>query len=123
MVPVRDPMYNTAHPERDATERSNFVHEKDRVALADKLTNAGNNAFLATKRSWEMLTISRTYFDRAIDGHRKALANLNIENIEAVYLTSILVSFSALFTLSESEEDSTLPSLDPRQWLRLARGM
>ena len=90
--------------------------------LATKLSNSGNNAYLAAKRSHEMLSVSRMYFDRAIDGHRKALANLSVENIEAVYITSIMVSFHALFVLSESEDDSTLPSLDPIQWLRLAKG-
>lgn len=90
--------------------------------LAFNISNSGNNAYLAAKRGHEMLAISRMYFDRAIDGHRRALANLSVENIEAVYLTSILVSFHSLFVLSESEEDSTLPSLDPIQWLRLAKG-
>lgn len=79
-------------------------------------------AYLASKRSRNMLNISRMYFDRAIDGHRKALDNLTVENIEAVYIISVLVSFYALFVLSESEEDSTLPSLDPIQWMQLAKG-
>lgn len=51
--------------------------------ISSRVTNAGNNAYLAAKRSHEMLTASRMYFDRAIDGHRKALATLSIENIEA----------------------------------------
>jgi hypothetical protein len=89
---------------------------------ANKISNAGNNAWLASKRSHEMLTVSRFYFDRAIDGHRKALSDLTVENIEAVYLTSILVSFLAVFVLSESDEDSTLPYVDPLQWMRLAKG-
>lgn len=69
-----------------------------------------------------MLTVSRFYFDRAIEGHRRALDDLSVENIESVYMTSILVSFFAVFVLSEREEDSTLPSLDPLQWMRLAKG-
>lgn len=121
MVPIRDPLYNPAHPSRDVSERWSLTDD-EKANIANSVTNAGNNAYLATKRSWEMLTVSRVYFDRAIDGHRKALASLTVENIEAVYLASILVSFCALFTLSESESDTTLPSLDPRQWLRLARG-
>ncbi|KAK3708964.1 hypothetical protein LTR37_011128 [Vermiconidia calcicola] len=87
-----------------------------------KINSAGNHSYLATKRSHDMLHVSRIYFDRAIDGHRKALEDLTVENIEAVYCTSVLVSFHALFVLSESEEDSTLPSLDPVQWLRLGKG-
>ena len=40
----------------------------------------------------------------------------------SVYLTSILVSFYALFVCSESDEDPTLPYSDPIQWLRVAKG-
>ena len=116
-------MYNPSHPEKDLTDHWRLFDENniDRN-FAYKVNNSGNNAYLAAKRSHEMLGVSRMYFDRAIDGHRKALADLSVENIEAVYLTSILVSFHALFVLGESEEDSTLPSLDPIQWLRLAKG-
>lgn len=39
-----------------------------------------------------------------------------------VYVTSILVADYALFVCSESDEDSTLPSPDPVQWLRVSRG-
>ena len=122
VVEIRNPMYNPAHPDRSLTDRWKLPHLGVDQALATKVTNAGNNDYLASRRSQEMLNISRMYFDRAIDGHRKALANLSAENIEAIYVTSILVSFHALFVLSESEEDSTLPSLDPIQWLRLAKG-
>ena len=69
-----------------------------------------------------MLVNARVYFDRAIDGHRRGLSALTRENVEAVYITSILVSFHALFTLSDSYEDRTLPTLDPVVWLRLADG-
>lgn len=69
-----------------------------------------------------MLVNARMYFDRAIDGHRKGLSALTRENVEAVYISSILVSFHALFTLSDSYEDRTLPTLDPVVWLRLADG-
>lgn len=69
-----------------------------------------------------MLINARVYFDRAIDGHQRGLSALTRENVEAVYITSILVSFHALFTLSDSYEDRTLPTLDPVVWLRLADG-
>lgn len=69
-----------------------------------------------------MLITARIYFDRAIDGHRRGLSALTRENVEAVYITSILVSYHALFTLSDSDEDRTLPTLDPVVWLRLADG-
>ncbi|KAK6388935.1 hypothetical protein LTR65_007216 [Meristemomyces frigidus] len=79
-------------------------------------------ALVAAKRSHDMIIISRQYFDRAIDRHRKALANLTVDNIESVYMTSVLVAFNALFMLGEDEKDPTLPALDPILWLRLASG-
>lgn len=90
--------------------------------FSKQVTSSGNKAWLNTKCRDQMLTVSRFYFDRAIEGHRKALDDLSVENIESVYMTSILVSFHAVFVLSESEEDTTLPSLDPLQWMRLAKG-
>lgn len=59
------------------------VEKVNERLLATRVNNAGNNAYLAAKRSHEMLTASRMYFDRAIDGHRRALTNLSVENIEA----------------------------------------
>ena len=85
-------MQHPSHPERDLTDRWTLWDIGGRTKLSgtdlekiisSKISNAGNNAFLAAKRSHEMLTVSRMYFDRAIDGHRKALANLSVENIEA----------------------------------------
>lgn len=40
----------------------------------------------------------------------------------SVYITSILVSFYALFVCSESDEDPSIPASDPIQWLRVAKG-
>ena len=96
VVPIRDPIYNPAHPERDLTDRwslkdisARWELQRDELRtmsekqISSRITNAGNNAYLAAKRSHEMLTASRMYFDRALDGHRKALVDLSIENIEA----------------------------------------
>ena len=96
MVPIRNPIYDPAHPERNLTDRWSLqdisgrwkldgleIQQLNEHALSSTVSNAGNNAYLAAKRSHEMLTASRMYFDRAIDGHRKALANLSVENIEA----------------------------------------
>nr|POE93306.1 hypothetical protein CFP56_19318 [Quercus suber] len=75
------------------------------------------------QRTAEMLTVSHVYFDRAIEGHRQALLNLSISNIEAVYLTSIIVSFHALFELGGSEiDEGENVSSDPGLWVRLAYG-
>ncbi len=96
MVPIRNPIYDPSHPEKDLTDRwslrdtsarwnldSDDIEKINEKLISNRVNNAGNNAYLAAKRSHEMLTASRMYFDRAIDGHRKALATLSIENIEA----------------------------------------
>lgn len=102
---------------------------KRRASVADRIANvasdfgdASDNELEASQRSAKLLTAHRMYFDRAIEGYRKALSDLNIENVEAVFTASILVSFNALFTLSENQEDNPLQSLDPSFWLRLAGG-
>ena len=124
MVPIRDPLYNPAHPDKNLTNAVwKRLEDSDKAIInADWVANAGIKAYLEAKRSHEMLNAFRVYFDRAIDGHRTAIANLTVENIESVYITSILVSFAALFTLSENEGDTMFPSLDPVQWVRLAQG-
>lgn len=122
MVEVRTPGQPSPLPGQDAADQWKFKNHEYEKNLADSLTSVGNNAFLASKGSAEMVTVSRTFFDRAIDGHHKALSELTLENVEAVYCTSVLVSLVALFTLSESEDNSMLLSVNPIQWLRLARG-
>ncbi len=89
--------------------------------VVDGLVTSGAKELSAAKDSTHMLTIHRMYFDRAIEGYRKALNELTIDNIESVFVASILVAFNALFTLSESDNDSA-SSLDPAFWLRLGRG-
>jgi hypothetical protein len=87
------------------------------------LSNAGNNVYLAAKRGDNMLAISRVYFERAIEGHTRALQNLTLENIEAAYITSALTTMHSVFVLSEVDHDSTMPSVEPVQWVRLARAL
>ncbi|GAB7360963.1 hypothetical protein MBLNU230_g0946t1 [Neophaeotheca triangularis] len=73
---------------------------------------------------YTMLINSRIYLDRAIEGHRLSLSNeLTLQNIEAVYATATLISSTALFTLSNQEDDPTLPPLDATLWARLAANM
>lgn len=67
-----------------------------------------------------MLQLSRNYFARALEGHQKALADLRTHNIRATFLSSILICYYSLFTLSEEIEDSLM--LDPLRWFRLSRG-
>ena len=73
-----------------------------------------------------MRLISREYFHKAVEGHRRALTNLTEETIEQVFMTSVLVSFYALFTLNESENEKHTPCgsklENTLQWLQLAKG-
>lgn len=118
MVPIKDPMCNRSNVDRGPTDRWKVNVETletyNRAASGKAEVQYDSEA----KRSLEMLAVSRQYFDRAIDGHRKALTDLTADNIESVYVTSILISFNALFTLSEDDKDPILPSF----WLRLASG-
>ncbi|KAF2173919.1 hypothetical protein M409DRAFT_16187 [Zasmidium cellare ATCC 36951] len=120
MVPIRDPIQKPAYATKDISAQ--WKENEDAVDAANALRNSNNADYVSTKRRQEMLINARVYFDRAIDGHRRGLSALTRENVEAVYITSILVSFHALFTLSDSYEDRTLPTLDPVVWLRLADG-
>ncbi|KAK4613239.1 hypothetical protein CLAFUW4_09159 [Fulvia fulva] len=118
MVPIRDPTHHASHAPKDFS-----AHEKkasDRYDAASAVRTSNKTDLLSDKQRHEMLLNARKYFDRAIDGQHKGLTALTRENVEAVYITSILVSFHALFTLGEPEQDATLPSLDPIIWLRLA---
>lgn len=115
VVPLRDPVHSPSHTAPELLAGNG-------AGAMSPATVANNAALLEAKRSRDMLVNARKYFDRAIDGHQRAVQAITQDNVEAVYVTSILVSFHALFTLSESEEDPTLPSLDPLFWLRLADG-
>lgn len=123
VVPITNPQYDPAHAEGDSKTHWRKLHDKSILdSVVNALNDSGDNAYLGTKRSHGMLTTSHMYFDRAIDGYRKAVDDLTIDNIEAVFTTSMLTSFNALFALSENEDDTTGPSNDPSFWLRLGRG-
>ncbi|KAF7197424.1 Sterol regulatory element-binding protein ECM22 [Pseudocercospora fuligena] len=120
MIPIRDPIYNPEHVTRDLS--NHWKEHEDGVEIANAVRNANHPDYVGAKRSRELLLNARKYFDRAIDGHRSGIGALTRENVEATYITSILISFQALFTLSETDEDSTLPVVDAIVWLRLADG-
>ncbi|EME38924.1 hypothetical protein DOTSEDRAFT_92203 [Dothistroma septosporum NZE10] len=69
-----------------------------------------------------MLEVSRRYFARALEGHQRAVADINKENASASYLCSILVCYYSLFTLSEGSDENESLMLDPMKWFRLSRG-
>lgn len=75
-----------------------------------------------SNRKAEMLQVSRMYLDRSMEGYRRAIAELTVENIEAVYLTSIVVAYNALALLGEREGDQSLLPPDTRQWLQIGGG-
>lgn len=91
-------------------------------AQLDSFAQRAEPDHLVAKRRSDMVQIAQTYFDRALDGHRTAVLNMDADNSQAVYLTSICVSWAALFHLSENSEDPTMPCNDPVQWIRLSRG-
>lgn len=89
---------------------------------AGALTKSSCSFYLAGKTSAEMVSISRVYFDRSIEGYREALQDMTTRNAEAIYITSVLTSFNAMFSLSETEADSLLP-VNPSLWLGLSGGI
>lgn len=119
---ARDPLYTlqkSQHGPEESWKADPGTLESPKPAV---LTDAADQALVAAKRSLEMINISRQYFDRAIDGHRKALTNMTVDNIKSVCMTSVLVAFNALFMLSEDEKHPALPAVDPILWLRLGSG-
>ena len=119
VIPVRNPVYDPSHPKNDLARRWKQI--RDELNSARTETDPVDKAYLSPQTPEVPLSrLSRIYLDRAIEGHRRALANLTVENIGAVFITSNVVSNCALFTLSEIDEDATL---DPIQWLHLSRGI
>lgn len=84
--------------------------------IYERSTQLAQTAASDTK---DMLTVSRIYSDRAIEGHRKALQELTADNIEAVYVTSVLVGYIALTNLGDDSDDSNGPTMNPALWLQL----
>lgn len=130
VVPIRNPIYSASHPQSDLTGPwKDIPHvwktiETDKI-LANSSIDDGNMYLEYQHHGIPLSRISRMYLDKAIEGHREAVANLTVENIEAVFMTSVLLSFCSLFSLSETEDDvanSTL-TLDPVLWLQLARSI
>lgn len=70
----------------------------------------------------EMLRVARIYFDRALAGQNKALPAIDAESGEACYLASICVSYAALFSLGEDQNEANTWLSDPIQWVRIAHG-
>jgi hypothetical protein len=70
----------------------------------------------------EMLRVARIYFDRALAGQNRALPAIDAESGEACYLASICVSYAALFSLGENQNEANTWLSDPIQWVRIAHG-
>ncbi|KAM3422494.1 hypothetical protein BST61_g2840 [Cercospora zeina] len=113
-----DTAVNTAnsHPEQPASTEWN----KAKQPMYSQSLRSSVNVFPPHDHA-QMLELSRRYFTRALDGHQKAVAVLSVSNIRAAYLGAALISYYALFTLSEPSEDSLM--LDPLKWFQLCRGV
>jgi hypothetical protein len=73
-----------------------------------------------TQQHHEMQRVARIYFERALAGQNKALPTLNADTGEACYLTSLCVSYAALFALGENRGYLSGWVSDPIQWVRIA---
>lgn len=116
MVPVRDSVFKA----ENAT--ASLAPHENGAEIANAVRNDNHADYFGAQRSRELLLHARKYFDRAIEGHRCGIGALTKDNVEATYIASILISFQALFSLSESDEDGLLPAVDAIVWLRLADG-
>lgn len=110
-TPLSDAPLNTGWKQADRARRSMIEQ-----AGADSVV------LRSTDPNGDMLEISRRYFSMALEGHQKALANLNVKNFRATYISSVMVSYYSLFTLSESAEGGDSLMLDPMKWFRLSKG-
>lgn len=118
MMPFRHPVYKQQDAPRDLSNQ--WKESQDSVEMASVTGNIGQPDYLAERRRHELLLSARKYFNRAIDGHRAGIQAITKDNVDAIYVTSVLVSFQALFSLSEPEDNPALPAIDPIVWLRLA---
>ncbi|KAF2163014.1 hypothetical protein M409DRAFT_26461 [Zasmidium cellare ATCC 36951] len=110
-TPLSDAPLNTGWKQADRARRSMIEQ-----AGADSMV------LRSTDPNGDMLEISRRYFSMALEGHQKALANLNVKNFRATYISSVMVSYYSFFTLSESAEGGDSLMLDPMKWFRLSKG-
>lgn len=128
VMPIRDAHHQTPAPDQNLAplwkmDRGMLDGYKKGLEAGTSSAEVEQLMHHEAQRRVEMRTVSHVYFDRAIEAHRQALLNLSVNNIEAVYLTSIIVSFHALFELAEFDvHESTDVSSDPGLWVRLAHG-
>ena len=126
-VPVKNPIYSSGHPERARTGLWKEIPEAWKRAGASNYSLTPDKAVplgtaFVERSNLDMRSISRTYLDEAVEGHRQALTDLSEDNIEKVFMTSVVLSFYTLFTLNERENDA-LPSFSNVScWLQMAKG-
>ena len=72
-----------------------------------------------------MHVISQIYFDKAVEGQRRTLQNLNDESFETAFVASAVILDIALFSLgspkSDNHDQSSI-SWNESLWFRLASG-
>jgi hypothetical protein len=113
---------NHPHEHEEWKLRPDVIAAYKKAMTAASAKAAFGDSNQAARQSLKMLLVAHAYFDRAIDEHRRALANLTAENIEATYVTSVMVAFNALFTLGGLEQPRALPPPEPGMWFRLSSG-
>lgn len=113
---VRDPIgQNVARPEW-------LPSELDIPKPADVRSRVRMDNLALDQQQGEMLRVARIYFDRALAGQNKALPAIDAQSGEACYLASICVSYAALFSLGEDQDEANSWLNDPIQWIRIAHG-
>lgn len=122
-VQIRNPIYDPSHPEVESTRSWRGLPDSWKLqGNSDEAWSSEYRTSFGAEEHHGMLQTSRQYFDRAIEGHQKAVATLTVEQIEAVFITSVLISIYGLFILSKDEDDVILPTFDPVHWLHLGEG-
>lgn len=96
--------------------------ELDGSNIADVRSRLRMDHLALDQQHGEMLRVARVYFDRAVAGQNRALPAIDAESGEACYLASICVSYAALFSLGEDQDDANSWLNDPIQWYRIAHG-
>lgn len=122
MITLEDGESTTSAPLPDALVNTGWKQATRARQLMVEQPGADAVLIRPTDPNGDMLEISRRYFSWALEGHQKAIANLNVKNMRATYISSLLVSYYSLFTLSESPDGGDSLMLDPMKWFRLSKG-
>lgn len=126
MVPTtgKQPSTQVIRASRDQASQPQWTlpGELDIPKSADVRSRFRMDNLASDQQQAEMLRVAHIYFDRALAGQNKALPAIDAESGEACYLASICVSYAALFSLGEDQDETRSWLNDPIQWVRIAHG-